>query len=107
MLNGNWKSSMKQGRQALRQGNVVQSKQQFGAALKLAERFGDEERLVETLCELADLYSIMGDASSAHEIIGRAVVIGKRILSRRKLDTLLKRADKLAQNLADSASSGA
>ncbi len=60
-----WKCLLKKGRRAYQRGDYCQAKVHLNLALQIAESFGEkDERLVETLAELAELYQSSGEVGN-------------------------------------------
>lgn len=93
-----WQILIKQGRRAYQRQSYFEAERDLCLALKIAEQFGErDQRLVASLSELAEFYWASGDAARANLFMKQAVALGKKILNRRQLHNLLKRAEEIAQ----------
>ena len=76
-----WRKYSQAGSAAYRQGNYAEAVKQFGAALKEAKRFGeDDTRLATSLNNLALLYEAQGKYAKAEPLYKRSLAISEKAL---------------------------
>ncbi len=76
-----WESNEDAGLEALEQGQYLEAEELLLAALKQAEKFGDQDtRLVTSLNNLANLYRAQGKHSEVEPLLQRALAIYEKTL---------------------------
>ena len=76
-----WEKYMKAATEAYQQGRSAEAEKQFAAALREAEKFGEQNpRLATSLNNLAEIYRTQGKYAEAEPLYRRSLAIGKKAL---------------------------
>ena len=76
-----WEKYMKAGMEAYQQGQYAEAEKQFSAALKEAEKFGEQDpRVGSSLNNLAALYQVQGKYGEAEPLYRRSLAIREKAL---------------------------
>ena len=79
-----WDRHVDQGDLLFQQGRIKEAKEQYTAALDVAETFGEQDsRLPRTLTKLAGLHDTQGEYEQAEPLLSRAVSLNEKILGDR------------------------